>query len=164
MHDGTAPTIERGLDGTTTWYHDMAVEGDAVERLLTELFTEHWDKLTVGPLIEGAAYEIQFAARPTVTMLDGYLTVDTGVWHFHLCVNDHRGARSEELARIRRVARAALFRTEGGSCSGTTWGLRLWNRSEEHTSELQSLAYLVCRLLLEKKKTEKRDSFARKPA
>src|SRR2546425_6525861 len=29
-------------------------------------------------------------------------------------------------------------------------------RSEEHTSELQSLAYLVCRLLLEKKKKEKR--------
>src|SRR3989441_8935702 len=28
-------------------------------------------------------------------------------------------------------------------------------RSEEHTSELQSLAYLVCRLLLEKKKTKK---------
>src|SRR2546425_1754806 len=29
------------------------------------------------------------------------------------------------------------------------------NRSEEHTSELQSLAYLVCRLLLEKKKTKR---------
>src|SRR2546425_3748462 len=29
---------------------------------------------------------------------------------------------------------------------------RLVLRSEEHTSELQSLAYLVCRLLLEKKK------------
>src|SRR2546425_9006740 len=28
------------------------------------------------------------------------------------------------------------------------------NRSEEHTSELQSLAYLVCRLLLEKKKKQ----------
>src|SRR2546425_8981194 len=28
-----------------------------------------------------------------------------------------------------------------------------WSRSEEHTSELQSLAYLVCRLLLEKKKS-----------
>src|SRR5205823_13309301 len=28
-------------------------------------------------------------------------------------------------------------------------------RSEEHTSELQSLAYLVCRLLLEKKKKKK---------
>src|SRR3989441_649274 len=29
-----------------------------------------------------------------------------------------------------------------------------WGRSEEHTSELQSLAYLVCRLLLEKKKKQ----------
>src|SRR2546425_8558425 len=28
------------------------------------------------------------------------------------------------------------------------------DRSEEHTSELQSLAYLVCRLLLEKKKND----------
>src|SRR3989441_9777489 len=30
------------------------------------------------------------------------------------------------------------------------------SRSEEHTSELQSLAYLVCRLLLEKKKKNTR--------
>src|SRR3712207_8020414 len=29
---------------------------------------------------------------------------------------------------------------------------RTWRRSEEHTSELQSRQYLVCRLLLEKKK------------
>src|SRR2546425_8366653 len=35
------------------------------------------------------------------------------------------------------------------------------NRSEEHTSELQSLAYLVCRLLLEKKKTQKITSDSR---
>src|SRR3712207_8613843 len=28
-----------------------------------------------------------------------------------------------------------------------------WRRSEEHTSELQSRQYLVCRLLLEKKQT-----------
>src|SRR6266404_9167154 len=33
-------------------------------------------------------------------------------------------------------------------------------RSEEHTSELQSLAYLVCRLLLEKKKKTKLSSTA----
>src|SRR4029079_9752349 len=31
----------------------------------------------------------------------------------------------------------------------------LVHRSEEHTSELQSLAYLVCRLLLEKKKNQR---------
>src|SRR5262245_62107985 len=32
-----------------------------------------------------------------------------------------------------------------------TWDARLTSRSEEHTSELQSLRHLVCRLLLEKK-------------
>src|SRR2546425_7125850 len=32
-------------------------------------------------------------------------------------------------------------------------------RSEEHTSELQSLAYLVCRLLLEKKKKKKKEVY-----
>src|SRR2546422_7511755 len=31
--------------------------------------------------------------------------------------------------------------------------LEIWIRSEEHTSELQSRLHLVCRLLLEKKKT-----------
>src|SRR2546425_9202531 len=35
-------------------------------------------------------------------------------------------------------------------------------RSEEHTSELQSLAYLVCRLLLEKKKKSKKISSDKK--
>src|SRR2546425_6988272 len=46
--------------------------------------------------------------------------------------------------RPRRAMRAAC--SKGGSVFRCT-------RSEEHTSELQSLAYLVCRLLLEKKKT-----------
>src|SRR2546425_7571416 len=46
-------------------------------------------------------------------------------------------AESLELARV-----AAEYHTAGVTAI----------RSEEHTSELQSLAYLVCRLLLEKKK------------
>src|SRR3712207_8271596 len=37
---------------------------------------------------------------------------------------------------------------------GPAWLSRPAKRSEEHTSELQSRQYLVCRLLLEKKKTE----------
>src|SRR5438093_7536269 len=41
-------------------------------------------------------------------------------------------------------------------CSGRTRRSR--NRSEEHTSELQSLTNLVCRLLLEKKKKKKTTS------
>ena len=35
-----------------------------------------------------------------------------------------------------------------------------YHRSEEHTSELQSQAYLVCRLLLEKKKIEKTEKIS----
>src|SRR2546429_4580027 len=33
------------------------------------------------------------------------------------------------------------------------------NRSEEHTSELQSRLHLVCRLLLEKKKKQKKNNY-----
>src|SRR2546425_13340088 len=50
-------------------------------------------------------------------------------------------------------------RSSGRSASPTAPGPadrpleRVGQRSEEHTSELQSLAYLVCRLLLEKKNT-----------
>src|SRR5438876_8693470 len=36
--------------------------------------------------------------------------------------------------------------------------LKTYERSEEHTSELQSPVHLVCRLLLEKKKTKKQTS------
>src|SRR3712207_9015801 len=42
----------------------------------------------------------------------------------------------------------------GGNLPTCVIGLR----SEEHTSELQSRQYLVCRLLLEKKKTYRRTS------
>src|SRR2546425_8553804 len=48
--------------------------------------------------------------------------------------------------RFRPLVEAAGVEPASGS------ELRGIDRSEEHTSELQSLAYLVCRLLLEKKK------------
>src|SRR2546423_4106156 len=51
---------------------------------------------------------------------------------------------------LRRPARAVAH--PGASRSDPR---RLVLRSEEHTSELQSLAYLVCRLLLEKKKNQR---------
>src|SRR5438876_2359181 len=39
----------------------------------------------------------------------------------------------------------------------TPYVLSQYSRSEEHTSELQSPVHLVCRLLLEKKKTSKHE-------
>src|ERR1039458_10514218 len=66
---------------------------------------------------------------------------------------------------IRRPPRSTLFPyttlfrsqafTEQLSSFGKPWsGDPLNDRSEEHTSELQSLRHLVCRLLLEKKTNE----------
>src|SRR5687767_15262353 len=49
-------------------------------------------------------------------------------------------APGERVARVDEYCRAPVFLE-----------VVLVFRSEEHTSELQSLAYLVCRLLLEKK-------------
>src|SRR5258705_12346039 len=43
--------------------------------------------------------------------------------------------------------------TNASASLSLVWPLYLGGRSEEHTSELQSLRHLVCRLLLEKKNT-----------
>lgn len=127
MTEARTTVIEQEPDGSTTEYDDIPVTGDLVERLLTEIFTQHWARITVGPVIPGAAWEIRFASKPDLRMMDGYLTVDTGSWHFHLCVTDTRAGGRAELARARRVARAAFFRTVGGSCVAESYGLRLWN-------------------------------------
>src|SRR3712207_8751119 len=47
--------------------------------------------------------------------------------------------------------RLAVMRPDGAVIWEQSAG-PAWKRSEEHTSELQSRQYLVCRLLLEKKK------------
>src|SRR2546425_1682261 len=60
------------------------------------------------------------------------------------------GARDDQGAPApERGVETALLRHAGRELGEEKSG---GERSEEHTSELQSLAYLVCRLLLEKKK------------
>src|SRR5438093_6331064 len=60
------------------------------------------------------------------------------------------------IARLLRVARGTRFRFFGLPFTVRRFGFfkrrQIVARSEEHTSELQSLTNLVCRLLLEKKK------------
>src|SRR3712207_7651619 len=71
------------------------------------------------------------------------------------------------LFRSRRAfpRRARLGKLLGGQNKAAAHGKigllgknRAGLRSEEHTSELQSRQYLVCRLLLEKKKVRRHDS------
>src|ERR1041384_7179416 len=73
---------------------------------------------------------------------------DEAAWRAYL-------AEGEQQFRVRLFQDPA----EGAVVDGDELVLdcleHLAHRSEEHTSELQSLAYLVCRLLLEKKKSKK---------
>src|SRR5687767_15333502 len=80
---------------------------------------------------------------------------------FYTTLFRSRAARGDRVAARRgRVAPRGATRAEQAVARrrpASCWWRR---RSEEHTSELQSLAYLVCRLLLEKKKPLTCASFA----
>src|SRR5947209_9704904 len=81
-------------------------------------------------------------AAPTAVSLDGLEWRQLGPF---------RGGRVEAVAGDPRERNTFYFGSCGGGVWKTTDGGLYW-RSEEHTSELQSRQYLVCRLLLEKKK------------
>lgn len=124
------------VDGSRVEHEYLDLQEEKLLALLRDLFEKHWEKIVFGPCIQGAVFEIRLTAPPKkISVLDGYLTVDLGPWHFHLCMGDHRGTvkhpTSPELARIRRVGKAAFFHSAGRSCAGGSWGLRLWNGNGE---------------------------------
>lgn len=132
------PAICDNLDGTRTEYFEVDVGEAPLRALLKEVFEEHWDRVIFGPCIEGAVFEGRFPARPRVSLLDGYVTVEIGgseSWHFHLCIGPHRGPPAlptpPELARWRRCARAAFFRNRDRAGRPSAWGFRMWNGREE---------------------------------
>src|SRR3712207_6897885 len=55
-------------------------------------------------------------------------------------------------SEFRTAETVAVTNREGCALDRLTFSITAARRSEEHTSELQSRQYLVCRLLLEKKK------------
>src|SRR2546425_9632744 len=81
----------------------------------------------------------------------------------------HRPAARPKLERYRALSDSVIESLQDrriwvSDRAMARWPEILWacpllsfrlSRSEEHTSELQSLAYLVCRLLLEKKKNSR---------
>ncbi|MFQ5913131.1 MAG: hypothetical protein ACE5JS_08110 [Nitrospinota bacterium] len=84
--------VEKNPDGYEVEYTYFDPDPDLLEKLLRDLFENHWDQFSFGPCIQGAVFEINAAHPPRrIAMLDGYLTVDLGQWHFHLCIGPHRG-------------------------------------------------------------------------
>src|SRR5258705_10039147 len=87
--------------------------------------------------------------RPPRSTLFPYTTLfrsrEAAAWLSRVTVRVALNILESERARRRREERYAAERSQEMKDRGPS-------RSEEHTSELQSLRHLVCRLLLEKKK------------
>src|SRR3712207_8559141 len=79
---------------------------------------------------------------PYTTLFRSFAFVSVGVVS---SVNAQRGTMRDQDSK------AALAAAEAGANMALMRSNRYLTRSEEHTSELQSRQYLVCRLLLEKK-------------
>lgn len=120
--------IERHPDDAVTAYTYFPPAEDTMRDLAQELFGTHWRSVVVGPCIEGAVFEIAFQNAPEIRYSDGYLTIDLGPWHFHLCIGPHKGNASDELRQKRPVAKVAFFERRGKGCAGgRSCGLRMWN-------------------------------------
>lgn len=104
--------------------------------LITHLFENYWDKILFGTAVQGGIFEVRAPNAPTeIGMLDGYLTVDFGSWHFHLCIGEHKGTKRNpcppELAAHRKTSRAELYRRLNDAGIPTGWVFRMFNGKDE---------------------------------
>src|SRR2546425_5306664 len=96
----------------------------------------------IGPAVDRLADDLEKLSRQIHDNPElGYQEIKAAAWLTEFL--DKHGFKVERgVAGVETAFRGTIETGEGPTIA----------RSEEHTSELQSLAYLVCRLLLEKKK------------
>ena len=130
--------VSRNAAGQTTrqiWA--LPTEERFLEAFLTDVFSNHWCGLRFGPLIEGAAYEMQPIGAPTkIGLMDGYLTIFFGQGgHFHLCIGENNGTTAHPtppaLKARRKPSKAQMFRGFGRDGKPVTWGFEMWNGAGE---------------------------------
>lgn len=115
----------------------LAAEEATLLAFVKHVFETYWESVFFGILIQGAAWEVK-APGPVrkIALLDGYVTVDFGLWHFHLCIGETTGVGASptppELARHRRCARAELYRMLNPRTGApNSWGFRMFNGAGE---------------------------------
>lgn len=124
--------IEKQLiveSGRTEEVWALSRSKDFLFALYRELFDHHWQDLTWGPLIPGAAYELKCPGKPVRISLSegGYLTIHWGTkGHFHLCL-DATDGEDPEGAERRRPGRVELYRRLDGEGMPLSWGIRMFN-------------------------------------
>ncbi len=123
--------------GRTEHVWSLPVAETFLETFFRDLFDNHYEGLTFGPIVQGAAYELRVpGAAKSITMMDGYLTVHWGTGgHFHLCIGTNYGPKSKpnppELIAQRRPSRAEIYRSLDKEGYPNSWGFRMFNGSGE---------------------------------
>lgn len=140
----------------------LPTDADFLHGLLTRLFEAHWHEIVFGPCVQGAVFEIVAERAPRkIGLFDGYLTVDFGSWHFHLCIGENKGGPRNptpaDLAAHRRTARAELYRSLGADGAPRSWGLRFYNGAGEQ----QMTVFLPNPLLTPEMKPARPPDFSR---
>lgn len=131
------PMAQVESQGRTEHVWSLPVDERFLEGFFRDLFENHYEGLTFGPIVQGAAYELRVPGPArSVTMSDGYFTVHWGLGgHFHLCLGTNYGPKSKpnppELIAQRRPSRAELYRSLDKDGFPNSWGFRMFNGSGE---------------------------------
>src|SRR5437899_8048145 len=127
--------------GGVTVYYGKVDLGTGVRTAITQIVAEELDV----PLLRVEVVEGDTALTPDQGPTYGSLSIQNGGVQIRQAAATARRALMQEASQQLGVPAGELMVVDGTV-----------RRSEEHTSELQSLRHLVCRLLLEKKKISTR--------
>jgi hypothetical protein len=128
--------VETSAGGSQTEVYRLPTDEAYLFELMTYVFEEYWQGIIFGPVIEGAAFEIKCPCAPTkISLFDGYVTVHFGGTHFHLCIGENEGSKTNptppELRLQRRTSRAEIFRKLDRDKCPISWGLSLYNGADQ---------------------------------
>ncbi|MFT3759843.1 hypothetical protein [Thauera sp.] len=115
---------EPGLGRVQAW--PLPTDENTLWMLVKDIFQGHWRDIHFGTLVPGTVWEIRAPNAPVnIGLLDGYLTVNFGAWHFHLCIGHFSGTTPEQAAQ-RRTGRAEFYRVLGNDDAPKSWGVRMF--------------------------------------
>ncbi|AFZ04098.1 (2Fe-2S) ferredoxin domain-containing protein [Calothrix sp. PCC 6303] len=129
-------TTEATGNGWTIEYEYFDCRCDVLACLTYTLFQQNWHQIGLGHLEQGSVLELEFHEAPKKCVLyDGYLTVITQGWHFHLCIEETIGGPNSEtpleVRQQRLINKGAFYRRINSEGEPHSWGIQFWNGAGE---------------------------------
>ncbi len=129
------------IDGSRFEVFKMETSEEKLFELFKDIYENYWDKIQFGTQVQGAVWEVAAPNAPTrISLLDGYLTVDFGAWHFHICIGENNGTKKfptpEELKLHRKTSSAEFYRRLSNEGIPSSWGFRCFNGKNEQQATI----------------------------